>query len=149
MGGADVTWHAGYIDRSAAVAPRSAAGQLRRHFHAGVPHGIFSRRGVTLISPFLEVGTGERWQDRAPCGLEVGARVVEIDGGIALVAVRFDAWIETAPPFPLVDVDRAARTPGDRADMNIAKIDVPAVGALGIAAAGQGRHEPMIPPMAH
>jgi hypothetical protein len=137
------------IDSCTAVASRSSAGQLRRQLHAGVPHGIFPRREVTLVSPVLEVGTGERWQDLPPRSLEVSPRLIEIDGGAALVLARLDARVETASPFPLINVDGAAGAARDCADMDIAIIDVPAVGALGIAAAGQGRHEPMIPPMAH
>jgi hypothetical protein len=134
--------NAGDIDRSAAVTPRTAAGQLRRQLHASVPHRIFPRRGVTLVPPFLEIGIGERRQDPPPGGFEVGARVIEIDGGAALVLVRFDARIEAAAPFPLVDIDRAAHAAGNGADVNVSVIDVLAVLALRISAAGEGGHVP-------
>ena len=58
MGSADMGVNAGDVDRRAAEAQRSAAGQLRRQFLAGVPHRIFPRRDVTLVSPFLEISLG-------------------------------------------------------------------------------------------
>jgi hypothetical protein len=68
--------------------------------------------------------------------------------GLALEGLRRTvlvlAWtrsrIETARPFPLVDVDRAAGADRDRADMDVPDIDVPAVRALGISAAGELGH---------
>ena len=44
---------------------------------AGFPHGIFPRRPVALISPFLKINLGPLRQEDAPSGLEVGARLVE------------------------------------------------------------------------
>jgi hypothetical protein len=49
--------------------------------------------------------------------------------------------IEAASPFPLVHVGRAARAARDRTDMDIAVIDVPALGALP-ALGGIESHEP-------
>ena len=50
---------------------------LRRQPFAGFPHGIFPRRPVALISPFLKINLGPLRQEDAPSGLEVGARLVE------------------------------------------------------------------------
>jgi hypothetical protein len=61
---------------------------------------------------------------------------------LILKSTTVHAWIEAAAPSPLVDVDGAAGASRDRADMDIAVIDVPAVRALGIAAAGKGGHKP-------
>jgi hypothetical protein len=47
------------------------------------------------------------------------------------------AWRETAIPTPLVDNAGADR---DRAAMDVAVIDVPAVLAFGISAAGESGH---------
>ena len=52
------------------------------------------------------------------------------------------ARIEAALPFPLVDVVRAARAARDRADVDVAAIDVPAVLAFRISAAGEHGHDP-------
>jgi hypothetical protein len=43
----------------------------------GFPHGIFPRRPVALISPFLKISLGPLRQEDAPSGLEVGVRLVE------------------------------------------------------------------------
>jgi hypothetical protein len=48
------------------------------------------------------------------------------------------AGIKTADPTPLVHVDRTTGPAWDRADLDVAVIDAPAVGALRIAAAGEG-----------
>jgi hypothetical protein len=52
-----------------------------------------------------------------------------------LISSRFSR--ATRKPFPLVDVDRAAGTPRDRTDLDVAIEDVPAVLAFGISAAGE------------
>jgi hypothetical protein len=43
-------------------------------------------------------------------------------------------------PFPLVDIGRAAHAPRNRANVDVAIEDVPAVFAFGISAAGEGGH---------
>jgi len=69
------------------------------------------------------------------------ARVIEIDGRAALVLTRFHARIEATQPFPWIDVDGAARAAGDRADMDIAVIDVPAfLAVFWRSAAGECGH---------
>jgi hypothetical protein len=47
-----------------------------------------------------------------------------------LPLARFGAWKKAATPFPSVDVDRTAGAPPDRADADVAVIDVPAVAAF-------------------
>ena len=54
--------------------------------------------------------------------------------------VHPDDCLEAAAPLPLVRVMRTARTPRDGAGLDVAEIDVPAVGALGVAAAGEDGH---------
>src|ERR1700677_4033393 len=130
------------IETGAASAAHHGAGLLGRQLLATLPHGIFFRGSIAIMAPFPEIGLCKCWQDPPPCSFEVCARLVEIDGGIAPVAARFDAGIEAATPFPLIDVDRAAGAAGDRADMDIAVIDVPAIGTLGVAAAGEFGHGP-------
>jgi hypothetical protein len=51
---------------------------------------------------------------------------------------RVHARIETAAPLPLLDVDRATCPARNRADLHF----VPTIRAFGIAAAGEGRHDP-------
>jgi hypothetical protein len=94
-----------------------------------------------LITPFLEIGFAHRRQDPAPSCLERCASLFECGRGTAPIVAGLHARIETAAPFPLLDVDRAARSASDRADMGVTVVDVPAVRALGIAArAGMAHH---------
>jgi hypothetical protein len=97
---------------------------------------------IALIAPFLEIGFAHRRQDPAPSCLEPCASLFEGGRGTAPIVAGLHARIETAAPFPLLDVDRAARSASDRADMGVTVVDVPAVRALGIAAAGEGGHDP-------
>jgi hypothetical protein len=62
--------------------------------------------------------------------------MVEIDSRAVLMLARLDARIETASPFPLIDIDRATRASRDGAGVDVTIIDVPAVLTFGIAAAG-------------
>ncbi len=65
----------------------------------------------------------------------------------------FDARIEAALPAPLIGVDRHAGAPGDRADLDVALEDAPAVAVRAlVAAAGEGgqawlleRYRPFLP----
>jgi hypothetical protein len=50
------------------------------------------------------------------------------------------ARIKSAIPFPWIGAERIAYAPRNRPGVNVAVIDVPAVGALGVAAAGEGGH---------
>jgi hypothetical protein len=74
---ADMFANTGDIDRSSAVASRPPARQLRRHLHAGVPHGIFPCRRVALVAPCLKVRLGPVGQKDGPCGFELGTRIVK------------------------------------------------------------------------
>jgi hypothetical protein len=104
VGGADELANAGDINRGAAITSRTAAGQLRRQLYASIPHRIFPCRRVTLLTPFLEVGIGERWQDPPPGGFDVGARLIEVDGRAALVLAPLHARVKATLPFPLIDI---------------------------------------------
>jgi hypothetical protein len=57
-------------------------------------------------------------------------RQVKRDGAKLMLA-GMAAWIESASPFPWVGVKRVAVAPSDRPDVNIAVIDVPAIGPFG------------------
>ena len=75
------------------------------------------------------------------------ARAAAKSGSVVPLTVWLYARVETATPFISVDVDRAARAPRDRADMDFAVIDVPTVLVFGVATAGEGGHGPIIPPI--
>jgi hypothetical protein len=52
---ANVLRRASDIDRQAAEAARPSVRALRRHLHAGIPHGVFPRRPVALVAPMRAV----------------------------------------------------------------------------------------------
>jgi hypothetical protein len=60
---------------------------------------------------------------------------------------RMRTGIETAQPTPLRLAGRDADPPGDRANMDVAVIDVPAIVAFWVAAAGESGHARTIPPI--
>jgi hypothetical protein len=109
-----------------------------RHPVAGVPERIFASGRVSLITPRLKIGLRPVRQEHAPRGLEVGAGLVEGGGGAALVLARMRARIEAAPLFPRIGVVRVAGADHDRADADVAEVDLPAfVAGFEIAAAGK------------
>jgi DNA-binding protein H-NS len=75
-----------------------------------------------------------------PCRFEVGVGVIERRGSSVLTLARIQGGIKAADPRPLIDVGRATDTARDRADMDVAIEDMPAILAFGISAAGEGRH---------
>ena len=141
----------GYVDQRvfmpvvvkdfAAWAPHQGTRFLRRHLFASLPHGIFASGPILLIAPRLKIGFRPVRQEHAPRGLEVGAGLVEGGGGAALVLARMRARIEAAPLFPRIGIVRVAGADRDRADPDVAKVDLPAfVAGFEIAAAGKDEH---------
>jgi hypothetical protein len=124
-----------------AIKPRAAWARhdrirlLRRHLLAALPHGLFKGRAVPLIAPFLKAGFGQRRQQPAPGGLEFDPAGLQIGRRAILALARVRAKVEAATPLPLVDIDRAARAPGDCPDTDVAIVDVPAVRAFAVASA--------------
>jgi hypothetical protein len=53
------------VERLTTGAAHDAGRPLRRQPFAGFPHGIFPRRPVALISPFLKIGRGAVCQEHA------------------------------------------------------------------------------------
>jgi len=70
--------------------------------------------------------------------------MVEIDRRAALALSRPSTRVKSATPLPLIFVDPAARASRDSTYAHVTVMDVPTVGAFGIAAAGEGG----IPPAA-
>jgi hypothetical protein len=101
-----------------------------------------SRYPIALIPPFLKVGPGQRRQDPLPGCFEVSARMIEVYRCTAPILTRLYARVKAGVPPELLVVDRAAGAARNRADLHIAVIDVPAVLALRIAAAGKVRPDP-------
>ena len=80
-----------------------------------------------------------------PVGLEADAGLVKSRRRTAGAFAGLAARIEAASPAPRIFIVPDAGAVRDRADMDVAVIDVPAVLAFGIAAASEGGHTPMIP----
>jgi hypothetical protein len=82
-------------------------------------------------------------QQIAPGGLKRRACLFVGSGRAIPLLPRLCSWKEAASPFPLIDIDRHAAALGDRADLDIAKEDAPALTMrVVIAAAGEGGHAP-------
>src|SRR6476620_5134333 len=118
----------------------SRARLLRGETLATIPHGIFAFCPVSLITPRLIVGLGSRCREDPPRCLEGGAGLVEGRSGPGGAFARPRAWIEAAAPLPLRGGVGIADAPRDGADVYVAIMNVPAVLAFGISAAGEFRH---------
>jgi hypothetical protein len=127
----------GIGDLGPAKADRPAVGPLCRHRFLFVGHAVFPGGEVAVAAPDLEVGTGFLRGQPLPRLLEFGLGFLEGRPGAARGLARGAAGIETAGPAPLIAVERHA---GPLADPDIAAIDRPAAGLVGVAigAAGEG-----------
>jgi hypothetical protein len=96
-----------------------------RHALAAIDAPIFLRRPVVLTSPCLKIRLGAVRQEHAPCGLEIGSRLVERRRGTALMFAGMRSRIEPAAPFPRIGVGWIARADRDRSDAHIEVVDVP------------------------
>jgi hypothetical protein len=76
----------------------------------------------------------------SPRSFEVGPRLVEARRGVLDMLTVMRRRVKATLPAPLIDVDRDTGAGRDSADVNIAVEDVPAIGAIGWAAAGEGGH---------
>ena len=101
-----------------------------------------------MIPPCLKVRLGALRQEDPPGGLKVGAGLIEVGGGAAGAFAGPAAGIEPAAPLPSRRSARIADALRDRADNHVAVMDAPALlRDVGIAAAGQAGHGPIIPPI--
>jgi hypothetical protein len=105
---------------------------------AGIPQRIFPFGLISLLAPCLKIGLGALRQEHQPRALEIGAGLFEGRGSVGLMFPRMRARIEAAAPFPRMGVVRVAGALGNRADMNIAVVNVPAVAVVFGSAAGEG-----------
>src|SRR5229473_7974584 len=99
---------------------------LRRKPLTGLPHRIFSRGPISLVTPGLKICFGPVRKKHPPSVLEIGAGFVEVGGGAILMFARMRAWIEAASPLPRILVVWAAAADRDRAGMHVAIVDLPA-----------------------
>jgi hypothetical protein len=131
------------IERFTTGARHERVRHLRRHPLASFPHRIFALGPIALVAPGLIVGLRPLGREYSPCCLEVRARLVKGGGRAVKVLAWFTARVEAASPTPRVLMMRNASANRDRADVDVTEIDVPAIGALGIAAAGELGHAPL------
>jgi hypothetical protein len=128
------------IDRFTAVAPRPAIGRLRRHPAALAPHGIFPSGQCALAPIFVEISLRALREIFFPCFLEIGPCLFEGFGRALDLLAAVRPRIKAAVLSPLVDINRYAGADRDRSHMHVAIVDVPAIEALGISAAGERGH---------
>jgi hypothetical protein len=121
----------------AARAAHPAIRLLRRQQFAAFPHRVFLGGPIAGITPTLKVRLSQCRQERLPSGIKVGARQVKRFGRAVAIFPRLGSRVEAEDPAPLIKIDRSAGADRDRADMDIAAIDVPAIVDFGIAAAGE------------
>jgi hypothetical protein len=128
------------VKSRAARAAHPAVRLLRRQQFAAFPHRVLFGGPVAGITPPLKMRFGHCREEHLPGGIKIGARQVEGLGRAVPVFPDLGPRVEAEDSAPLIDVDRSAGADRDRADMDVAVIEVPAVRALGIAAASEGGH---------
>jgi hypothetical protein len=84
-----------------------------------------------MLPVFVEVGLCAFGEKDQPGFLEIGARLVEGGGGAGRAFPWMAARIEAAAPAPRIGVSRVARADRDRADTDVAIVDLPGL-LLGI-----------------
>jgi len=94
---------------------------------AAIEPAILLRRPGLLITPCLEVCLFTVWQEHVPCRVEVGAGLVESLCRAARAFAGTWARIEPTLPFPWFGVVWIAGALRDRAGVDVAVIDQPAL----------------------
>src|ERR1700675_4414691 len=75
---------------------------LRRKPLTGLPHRIFSRGPISLVTQGLKICFGPVRKKHPPGALEIGASLVEGGGRAILLLARLRSRIETAMPLPRI-----------------------------------------------
>ena len=142
MGGVNVGAGALNVDVCTAEAARPSICGLRRQREARLVHCIFPGRPSALASILFKVTFRAIRQLRRPGGFKIGPSLVKRLGRPIDVLAAMRHRVEAALPTP----DQHRPEPGssrDRAHANVAEIDVPAVLAFWISAAGEDGHGPL------
>jgi hypothetical protein len=117
---------------------------IMRHVLAAIKAPIFLGGPIPLITPRLKIRLGALRQEHAPCGFEVGARLVERSRGAALMFAGMGPRLKPAAPAPRVGIGWVARADRDRADAHVAVVDQPGLlMGVRVAAAYEGGHAPL------
>lgn len=114
---------------------------------ATVEPAIFLGCEIALAAPGLIVGFSPFRRERLPREREVSPRLIERGCGAIPEFAGPASRIETADPGPLLTMVWDADPARDRADMDVAVVDMPAILAFAITAAGELGHAPIIPPI--
>src|SRR5882757_2270566 len=117
------------IERRAAEAARPPGDRLRRQRQANVMHGVLPSREGALASILDEVGFRASGQVVLPLGFKVAPGRLEARRITAPASAAMRWRVEAAVPSPLRGAEWHARLDGDRADLNVAVVDVPAIRA--------------------
>jgi len=112
----------------------------RRFSLAGSLARVFFLGPSLLIPPCLIVGLGAPRRKYHPRSLEVFAGLLKRLCSAAALLAGIGAGIEAALPLPTFNRIGLAVAACDIADMDVAVEDVPAIGALVAAAAGENGH---------
>jgi hypothetical protein len=89
------------------------------------------------VAPLGKRVDGNVRQKIGPCHFEGDARVLEGLGYAGPALARIKTGVKSAGPAALLDIDRNAGALADRADVDVAEINVPGL-LVRIVAAGEG-----------
>jgi hypothetical protein len=106
-------------------------GDCQRAFRKAPRHEAAKTPGRAPAIPVAKNASGR---------LERDAGLSERAGGATALLAWIAAWVEPAQPLPGLGRARIADALGNRADMNVAIVDKPAIGAVRIGAAGEIGH---------
>ena len=116
--------------------------------HPEIRHRVFPGCPGAMFPVFVEVRLCSIGEEDPPGFLEVAAHLVEAGRGAGRAVPWLGARIEAAAPLPLISAERIARAEPDRTNVYVAIVDQPALlSGIGIAAAGEGGHSAMMPPI--
>src|SRR5207237_10086882 len=99
---------------------------------------VFACRPVAMIAPSMIVRLGALRRKYPPVVFELCPRLVECPCGAAALLAGVRYWIEAAQPLPLRGCVRIPEAARDRADAQIAKIDLQQS-----VRSGEGGHGPI------
>jgi hypothetical protein len=104
-------------------------------------HSVLPRCPGTLSAVPFKIGLGPLWQEDAPGFVKACPRLIKRRSGAVGVLAGMTARVEAATPFPRIFVMWDTGADRDRADTDIAIVDVPSLNVgFRIAATGEGGH---------
>lgn len=139
--GIDVPFEIDNVDLDAAKAVGAPVVVLSRHPATGVPHSLLPGCPHALAAMLRKHPLIAERQILFPRVLESRPCLKQIGRRAGNVQSSMREWVEAARPAPLIESIRQASLSGNRADVDITVVDVPALLLTGvITAAKQFRH---------